>query len=283
MPSPAKGEKAKLQRKIDSLVARERRLAMGAKERKRCALDLKFEEYESAIELAETFEEPLAVVLRACFRMGLEHYQQWATKANGTSPFLDGSWRPRTPSQIDPTGTARRAPALQEEPFEPVRGRTIAAPNPPPKREQYVDTSDAVFMPEVKIDAAALPNGYTDESRSGSKRRKQDDDVEIPIPSKPAAVVEQGDDIVIAPTKAAVEDAARERVRSNDRANAARTRTRRQKQKPAPTEDENIFNEAAEPSEQAHTAAQPSVQLTTLEQVQAAQEADDEGDPNDFL
>jgi len=152
--------------RLSQLDERVRTAAIRSKVRKRIGLDLKVDEYEQLVEIALEHGEDLVVVVRACVRFGLRHYQQWASKASGISPFGEGDMRPRRPGDYDPTGLML-APPL-EPPFRgrfPVDGASVPLRGfPGTQRFPDDEVVDVVFSPPPPpspADRAFIPNGAT--------------------------------------------------------------------------------------------------------------------------
>jgi len=150
---PVDGETSKAQ----MLRERENAHAQRLQERRRTPLDIRISEYERTLTLAEKWDEPVAVVLRACFRFGLKHYEQWASRGRGYSPFGDGDWEPRGAADYEPTGFVA-PPPVRTQPFMP----------PPPVNfndrrpvTRTVEFSENVFSPPPAAASPFLPNAPT--------------------------------------------------------------------------------------------------------------------------
>ena len=87
--------------RLTSLTAREKALAIKARARHRYTLDLPLELYEAMIEQAESWDQPLPDVVRACIRAGLNHIRQFG---NGANPFAYGKLNGPKESDLDPRG-----------------------------------------------------------------------------------------------------------------------------------------------------------------------------------
>jgi hypothetical protein len=160
---------------IQTLDDRAKRVGIKSQVRKRMGLDVKLHEYEEVIELAEEFDEPIGVILRACFRYGLLYKRQWASKASGVSPFSEGYWEPKRPGQIDPQGTGLAGPLPRPAFSQPQFDREIVPVRVPRDGYAYVEpregtvTSsfievDTVFEPPPPRDPrmrGLLPHGAT--------------------------------------------------------------------------------------------------------------------------
>jgi predicted nucleic acid-binding Zn-ribbon protein len=190
---------------LTGLDERARRLAARARLRKNLAISLKADEYEKILSMAERYDEDAAVVLRACMRLGMAHYERWANDRPGQSPFavgaLDGF---RRPAEVDPTGNGfavrGREGFAPPPPVEQWRGRptgrTIYRDRVDDERERaregvettIIDTIDSEFSPPRR-DALAglLPNGATEQINAPAREHE-------PPPERPFAPPEIDDE-----------------------------------------------------------------------------------------
>ena len=146
------------------LTEREKNAAIRSKIRKRIPLDLKIDEFELMLDLAEEFGEEMSVVVRACFRFGLRHHRQWASKSTGISPFTEGDWTPRSRAQLDPEGTRLSPPIPPAFPYRPQIEPHQAPLRIGERTYSMPEEVEAVFAPPPPVppsERAFRPNGAT--------------------------------------------------------------------------------------------------------------------------
>lgn len=147
-----------------SLSDREKALTMKLKAKKTLHIDVRLPMYERILAMAETFDEDVSVVARACLINGLEYYEQWA-RPGEPSPFGVGASKIRRASQLDPSGRSvpqnytpqpfQRPPQLPPQEYRDFR--------PPQPRETITETVEPVFQRAadgyVEINGKRVPMG----------------------------------------------------------------------------------------------------------------------------
>lgn len=207
-PKPL-GETVEQTARLNQLTDREKTLALAAKARKRLAFPAKLDEYQQVLDWCEQWEESVETVVRACFRIGFEHFQQFASNGAPYSPFAQHSITPRRPGQVDPSGRAFPPPPVRQSFERPGQFQ------PPPPRETVSETVEPVFgdadgMVQVgrkRVPAAGvLPSGATDNYGPAEPREPIPDELGAAIMHTIQQLQEQDETQVQTPTALVVRD-----------------------------------------------------------------------------
>ena len=187
-------------RLISTLDQRAQALAQAQKQRKRMALDVPPPMYDRILTLAERWDEPLMVVMRAALEAGLSQLIEFPGDPR-RSPFAAGAPTPRTPGQIDPRGNQFPPPGITGSGFGAVTAPQPFAPLPPP-----IEYTETAWTPApLALPAWAKPS-------SGAMPDTPDQAYEAPAPPTPKMTV---DDFLESPGDTVAELVPGEKVAEN--------------------------------------------------------------------